>query len=222
MDKQTRFSSIQKQAVLSAILSHITKAKKQHCSNEYIKHVFFEVQDSVLPKAKTIDEDKWTVVEKWIIPGIDVYRGMHNAENKELRAIITDLNKKLTEVALVNNSLDSMIQRVEAENRNLRKQLSEKQTPPKKHRPKVVIAGLLHSQEQIIKSRHCEAFNLSFVTSDQYSNGQMMKRMENCDRLVIMTDFVSHNSTQATLKDKVTLVKGGMSSLHRALSDLLI
>lgn len=217
---RTTFTGKEKQEIIGAVLSRL--ATSANFTADEVKKQFFAVQDKVINATRKITEEKWPAVEKWLLPGIAPYVKLQGLSSKQHNDLVEDLQRRLREAISQNSEKQERIRVLELQVQNLNKQAWEVPKKEKPKKPTVVIAGLLHSQERFIKERHDNAFRLSFVTSDQYGNGQMSDRMRNADRVVLMTDFISHNSFQATLGDKAILVKGGMSSLHRVLSDLVI
>lgn len=217
---RTTFNGKEKQAVITAVLEAISHGK-DHTANA-VKDTFFSVQDKVLSQKRKIAEDKWPVVEKWLVPGVSTYIKLQGLGSKQNEAVVQELQKQLRESQSLCSRQQEQIRNLEAQVQTLHRQLHAPKPQVKKTKPSVVVVGLLHCQEQVIKARHCDAFALSFVTSDQYHGNQCEGKLVNAARILVMTDFVSHNNTQNVFKDKIILVRGGMSSLHRVMSDLII
>lgn len=217
---RTTFTGKEKSTIIGAVLAEL--AKGTSFTTEDVKKKFFEVQDRVVNIHRQIDTNKWPVVEKWLVPNVASFIKLKDADKKLNETQVEGLQRQLRESKSREQELLLRVADLEAQVVQLNKQLSAPKNIPANKKPSVVVVGLLHSQEQIIRERHHEAFKLSFVTSDQYHGNQCEAKLLNADKVFLMIDFINHNDMQARLKGKAVLVRGGMNTLHRVMCDTVI
>lgn len=87
--------------------------------------------------------------------------------------------------------------------------------------PKVLVCGLLHDQEQMIRKEFSDCLDVRFVGSND--NPSVWKsRATHVDRIFVMTSFVSHTHIYALescgVKQNIQLISNGMSTLRDAMT----
>ena len=89
----------------------------------------------------------------------------------------------------------------------------------KMFRKKVGIVGILSAQQSLIQEEFGETF--IFTMAEGRDGIAKIKQIMECPdkKLFVMGDFVSHSHTELLDRDKMTIVRGGMTHLREALSN---
>jgi hypothetical protein len=97
---------------------------------------------------------------------------------------------------------------------------SVREVPQKK--PKVLVVGLLPNQAGIVQSEFYEAFDIRFAESDTPTK-RLESMASDCDRVMLMTNFISHSTQDAVKKHPgFERIQGGVSKVKDRLTELFI
>ena len=85
---------------------------------------------------------------------------------------------------------------------------------------KVLVIGLLGSQEQRIARDFGHKYDLRFFRAAKRTSG-LRKKMQNCDRVMAMTSFINHNISEIVDRHAGYVPIGGsVSSLRQQLEGI--
>lgn len=86
---------------------------------------------------------------------------------------------------------------------------------------KVLIGGLLHKQETVIKSKCPEGMDLRFITTDK-GPAQWAESARHADVCILITGFISHKISESVQKTGVKVIRftGGLTRLKELLNEL--
>lgn len=86
---------------------------------------------------------------------------------------------------------------------------------------KILIGGLLHKQEAVIKSKCPEGMDLRFITTDK-GPAQWAESARNADVCILITGFISHKLSESIQKTGVRTIRftGGLTRLKQLLNEL--
>jgi hypothetical protein len=89
-------------------------------------------------------------------------------------------------------------------------------------KPKVLVVGLLPNQAGIVQSEFFEAFDIRFAESDTPTK-RLESMAHDCDRVMLMTNFISHSTQDAVKKHPgFERIQGGVSKVKDRLTELFI
>lgn len=89
-------------------------------------------------------------------------------------------------------------------------------------KPKVLVVGLLPNQAGIVQSEFYEAFDIRFAESDTPTK-RLESMASDCDRVMLMTNFISHSTQDAVKKHPgFERIQGGVSKVKDRLTELFI
>lgn len=85
---------------------------------------------------------------------------------------------------------------------------------------RVLVAGLLPGQIRLIEEKFCQALDIKFWQTSESITKLKSSLSSNTDKVVVLTKFVSHKTTEITAAYDHILVNGGLSSLKETLLGL--
>jgi hypothetical protein len=151
--------------------------------------------------------------------------------NQTLLSVETQLQKTFESIILTafDNAAKSVIPELEKRLQSIVNAvlipISGQQTAPaieKERKPKVLIAGLINSQIQIIEKKFKDHFDLRYWRSEQ-SLKQLKSSIKSMDVILGFTGKLNHSADEIMAQsDKYIRISGGMSSLEEELVKMYV
>lgn len=216
-----------KKTTAATLLGDCAKAGLLRCDDSQQQYKFYPIHDAEAVAKMAADAGVTIAASKPVTPPAEPaapviapdpvvaqapYSKIERALDGLVEAIVERVSTTLADRMqdIIADSMDKLAERMQQIN----------STTPATALPKVVIAGLLPAQRNMIESEYKGCYRFSFLDANKANAQTIRARTQQADQILVMGDFVNHAMTETinSTGRKPEIVRGGMTALREILT----